>query len=56
MCRFYYSLDGKRYAAAGEPFKARAGKWIGAKIGFYSITPFTTADRGWMDIIDFDIK
>ncbi len=56
MCRFYYSLDGKRYAAAGEPFKARAGKWIGAKIGFYSITPSATADRGWMDIIDFDIK
>jgi len=55
-CRFYYSLDGKKFIPAGGVFKARAGKWIGAKIGFYSITPAGVSDRGWMDIIDFDLK
>lgn len=55
-CRFYYSLDGKKYTAAGGLFKARAGKWIGAKIGFYSITPAGVPDRGWMDIMDFEIE
>lgn len=55
-CRFYYSLDGKKFIPAGSVFKARAGKWIGAKIGLYSITPAGVSDRGWMDIIDFDLK
>lgn len=54
LCTFAYSLDGRKYAKAGT-FKARAGKWIGAKTGFYSITPAGVPDRGWIDIIDFDI-
>lgn len=49
MCGFYYSTDGKRFTKAGE-FKARAGKWIGAKIGFYSVTPADTTEKGWIDI------
>lgn len=51
MCRFSYSLDGgKKKIAVPGAFKARAGKWIGAKIGYYSITPHGVSDRGWMDI------
>lgn len=49
MCTFYYSLDGKKYHRAGEPFKARQGKWIGAKVGLFSVVP-GDADRGWADI------
>lgn len=49
-CTFYYSLDGKTYHKAGSPFQVRQGKWIGARIGFFSIQPFGTPDRGWMDI------
>lgn len=55
-CTFFYSLDGRRYNRADCAFTARAGKWIGAKIGFYSITPAGVPDRGWMDIIDFDLE
>lgn len=54
VCTFYYSLDNKRYIRAGEPFKARQGKWIGAKVGVFSVVP-STADRGWIDIDWFRI-
>ena len=48
-CRFYYSLDGKKYRAAGEEFKMREGKWIGAKIGLVSVEPDGNTDRGWVE-------
>lgn len=54
-CRFFYSLDGKKYKAIDIPFKARQGKWVGARIGFFSIQPAGTPDRGWIDIDSFDI-
>ena len=40
ICHFYYSLDGKKYKAIGMPFTARQGKWIGAKVGLFSTTPY----------------
>lgn len=48
ICRFYYSLNGKKYQLAGEPFTARQGKWIGAKVGLFSTAPFGK-ERGWVD-------
>lgn len=54
-CTFGYSLDGKSYKPAGS-FTARAGKWIGAKVGFYSITPDGVPDRGWIDVKESVIK
>ncbi len=48
VCQFYYSLDGKTYQRAGEPFTAREGKWIGAKVGLFSTAPYG-AERGWVD-------
>lgn len=56
QCRFSYSLDGKKYVPVSGLFKARAGKWIGAKVGFYSITPSSTNERGWIDVIKADLK
>ena len=56
ICKFAYSTDGKKYIPLDITFKAREGKWIGAKVGFYSITPATCSDRGWIDIISDDIK
>ena len=50
MCRFSYSLDGDNYFEVGDTFKARAGKWIGAKIGYYAIMPADAANRGWIDV------
>ncbi len=51
-CTFYYSLDGIRFHHAGGRFQARQGKWIGAKVGMFSVTPDGT-DRGWIDIDEF---
>ena len=33
--QFSYSLDGKRYITAGEPFEMRNGNWKGMRIGLY---------------------
>ena len=54
-CQFSYSLDGNKFIPAGDSFKAREGKWIGAKYGIYSIAP-ASADRGWIDIDSFIVK
>ena len=49
-CTFSYSLDGKKYTDLPYVFQASEGRWIGAKIGFYSITPSTVNNKGWIDI------
>ena len=49
VCTFAYSLDGKKYTTVGEPFTARQGKWIGAKVGVFCVTP-NEGNRGWADV------
>ena len=48
-CKFFYSLDGKKFREAGESFNMREGKWIGAKMGFVSVEPDGNTDRGWVE-------
>lgn len=50
VCRFSYSTDGRKYRDVPGTFKARQGKWIGAKAGFYSVMPPEVKDRGWIDV------
>ena len=50
ICTFSYSLDGKSFTSAGEPFKAREGRWIGAKVGFFYNRPGKFNDAGTADI------
>jgi len=33
VVRFSYSLDGKQYTLAGQPFTASVGRWVGAQVG-----------------------
>lgn len=54
-CRFSYSLDGKKFTEAGTLFKARQGKWIGAKVGMFSVTPYGK-ERGWLDVDWFRVE
>lgn len=54
-CQWAYSLDGRKFKDAGAPFMARQGKWIGARLGFFSVQPHDTPERGWLDILDFNI-
>ena len=53
--RFSYSLDGKKFTEAGTLFKARQGKWIGAKVGMFSVTPHGK-ERGWVDVDWFRVE
>ncbi len=46
MCTFFYSEDGENFATIGIPFKAREGKWIGAKLGFVALREKFINDAG----------
>ena len=50
ICHYSYSLDGKRFKEAGEPFTMKEGKWIGAKFGFVAECKDRKANRGWLDV------
>ena len=50
MCSFSFSLDGKTFTNVGVPFKAREGRWIGAKLGFFFNRPGKFNDAGSADI------
>jgi len=53
---FSYSTDGVSFTSVGNIFKAREGKWIGAKVGFYALCEGTTNDAGSADIDWFKIE
>lgn len=56
MCDFSYSLDGKKFQKFGQPFQAKEGKWIGAKIGTFCTRPaITINDGGWSEVDWFRI-
>jgi beta-xylosidase len=50
MCTFSFSVDGKTFLPVGTPFKAREGRWIGAKLGFVFTRPGKFNDAGTADI------
>ncbi|GAB6123841.1 glycoside hydrolase family 43 protein [Dysgonomonas termitidis] len=52
---FSYSTDNKRYTDLGKSFKAKEGKWIGAKIGTFCTRPVLKNDGGRVDIDWFRI-
>ena len=55
-CRFSYSLDGKQFTPIGEPFQAREGKWIGAKVGLFCTRTARQNDGGYADYDWFRIS
>ncbi len=48
LCTFSYSLDGRKFHNAGEKFQAKQGKWVGARMGYFSVAPYGR-ERGWID-------
>jgi beta-xylosidase len=50
MCTFSISENGKRFIQIGDEFEARAGRWIGAKLGFFALRNGLESDTGDMDI------
>jgi beta-xylosidase len=55
-CRFSFSTDGTSFTSLGNAFKAREGKWIGAKVGFYALREGFINDAGSADIDWFRIE
>ncbi|CAH8282681.1 beta-xylosidase [Mariniflexile fucanivorans] len=55
MCQFLYSENGRVFKKIGKAFKAKEGKWIGAKIGLFSISTQEAKRGGYADIDYFKI-
>ena len=50
ICNFGFSKDNKLFTDVGTAFKAREGKWIGAKVGFFFTRNGKFNDAGTADI------
>jgi len=55
LCNFSFSTNGDNFKKVGDEFKAKQGRWIGAKIGYFAIregiSPFSgVADLDWFRI------
>ncbi len=55
-CRFSASDDGVLFTPVGDPFSARAGVWVGARIGLYCSSSVGGMDRGFAEIDWFRIE
>lgn len=55
-CNFSYSTDGQLFTAMDTKFKAREGRWIGAKVGFYALREGVINDAGSADIDWFRVE
>ena len=53
---FSYSLDGHNFTPIGTPFKAREGKWIGAKMGLFCSRVKKINDSGTVDMDWFRVE
>lgn len=56
MCRFSLSADGKNFETVGAPFKAREGKWVGAKVGLFFNRDGKFNDAGSAEIDWFRVE
>ena len=49
ICSFAYSLDNKYFHIIGKQFTAVPGRWVGARIGLFSISPDSSNEYGYTD-------
>ncbi len=49
VCDFSFSYDGNKFSTLGNKFTARVGKWIGAKVGLFSVAPADATATGYAD-------
>ena len=56
MCSFSFSADGVNFTNIGNVFKAREGRWIGAKVGLFFNRPAKFNDAGTADIDWFRVE
>ena len=56
VCDFSYSTDGTNFSPVGEPFKARQGKWVGAKVGLFATGTGKAREYGYADFDWFRVS
>lgn len=56
ICGFSYSANGKKFKQVGDKFTAVAGRWIGAKIGYFALRDGVINDAGNADIDWFRVE
>lgn len=56
-CEFSYSIDNENFIPIGVPFEAKPGRWIGSKVGLFSINrEISDYKNGYIDIDWFKIE
>ncbi|MBC7616243.1 MAG: glycoside hydrolase 43 family protein [Pedobacter sp.] len=55
-CQFSYSINGTSFTPINDIFQAEAGKWIGAKVGLFSVREQQTNDSGYADFDFFRVE
>ena len=56
LCRFSFSTDGVIFKNVGDEFKAREGRWIGAKVGLFFNRSTKFNDAGTADVDWFRVE
>lgn len=58
MCSFSYSADGKEFSPLGRHCAAKAGKWVGAKVGVFAVCTKNAKTGGFADFdwFEFDCE
>lgn len=56
ICQFSYSEKGDQFTDIGSTFQATPGKWIGAKVGLYSVSDNKVPKGGYADFDFFRIS
>jgi beta-xylosidase len=53
---FSYGTDGERFTVLGEPFVAKPGRWVGAKIGLFAQRGMPGREAGYADYDWFRVE
>lgn len=56
ICRFKYSENGSDFKEIGQPFQAKEGRWIGAKVGIFATSKQETGIKGSADFDWFRVE
>jgi beta-xylosidase len=56
LCAFSYSSDGKLFVPFAGQFKAKQGRWVGAKVGIFAIGSSARSELGYADFDWFRVE
>ncbi len=56
VAKFSYSANGTQFVEVGEAFNIKPGRWIGAKVGLFSLGTAPVSEYGYADVDWFRIE